>query len=230
MILYLGCLVPARLPFIEAAARFAAGKAGLELTDSKEKRCCIEPVGMMSVADNVWEQNVSEIHKAACGEDIITICDGCSLSLSMYGKGSNVSGFMAFLHKNLDAVKAAVVSPLDMDIVAFPGCHCVEVCKKDGKNALKMTLELLEALGARPREPEKNLCCGGNVSNVDDGLSRRIMDEALKSFGDYPVAVTCPFCFTQFDSVARKKTFHIAELAAMAMGWDVDVLAYHRGK
>ncbi|NLL94420.1 MAG: hypothetical protein GX224_01485 [Thermoplasmatales archaeon] len=230
MILYLGCLVPERLPSIEAATRFVIDRIGADLADSPVADCCFDPAGMSAVDPEGWESAVSRIHSAAGGEGIVTLCDGCSLSLSQYDGGNRVDGFMAFLHSNLAAVREAVTKPLGMEVASFPGCHCVDVCERNGQNAVSMMTQLLEALGCETHPPGRNLCCGGNVSGINDELSRKVLAETLRSFGDRPVAVTCPFCFVQFDMVARKKTYHIAELAAMAMGWDVDPLDYHRGK
>ena len=124
--LYKGCTIPARLPFIEAAAKFIIGKLGLDINDMGERPCCMEPVGLRSLDHDSWLDVSSYICSKAEGR-LITLCDGCTVSLegSVKEKGSklDVIGFMEVIHENLESIRKNVVSPIGLKLAVFPGCH-----------------------------------------------------------------------------------------------------------
>lgn len=234
--LYRGCSVPARLPFIEAAAKFIISKLGLEIEDMGEMPCCMEPVGLRSLDHDSWSDVSSFICSKAKGR-LITLCDGCTVSLagSVKEKGSDldVVGFLEVIHENLDPIKKAIVSPIDLHLAVFPGCHCESLMSSKGKDANRMMSDIVEAIGGKASVPSENLCCGGGVSSIDDELAKAILNESVESFkatGASAVVTSCPFCFMQFDMVARFRTYSIIELTAKAMGWDADTEKFHRGK
>lgn len=236
-ILYKGCVIPARLPFIEAAARFIIDTLGADIEDMKDEVCCMEPVGLKSLNHDAWLNVSSGIVSSADGKDIVTLCDGCSVSLSgsaeESGQDTKIKGFVEFLYDNLDEIGKKVVSPVDMKSAVFPGCHCESICSRKGLDAYDVMCQILKTVGVSPSVPEQNLCCGGGVSGIDDALSKSILNESIESFrstGASNVVTSCPFCFMQFDMVARFATYHIAEVVAKAMGWNVDTSQYHRGK
>ena len=234
--LYKGCTIPARLPFIEAAAKFIIGKLGLDINDMGERPCCMEPVGLKSLDHDSWLDISSYICSQAEGR-LITLCDGCTVSLegSVREKGSemDIIGFMEIIHENLEAVKSNVVSPIGLKLAVFPGCHGESIMSSKGKDAVAVMSDILKAIGGEPKVPSENMCCGGGVSSIDDGLSKAILNESVDSFKATcasGVVTSCPFCFMQFDMVARYRTYSIVELTAKAMGWDVDTEKFHRGK
>ena len=234
--LYKGCSIPARLPFIEAAAKYIIGKLGLDIEDMGERPCCMEPVGLRSLDHDSWLDISSYICSESKGR-LITLCDGCTVSLagSVKEKGTDtdVIGFLEVLHENLDSVKRNVISPIGMSLAVFPGCHCESILSSKGMDANKVMSDIVRAIGGDPRIPAENLCCGGGVSSIDDDLSKAILNESVESFkatGASAVVTSCPFCFMQFDMVARYRTYSIVELTAKAMGWDADTEKFHRGK
>jgi len=256
LVLYPGCVIPARLPFIESAVRFIIDKLNIRMDDMQDTTCCMEPVGLRSLSEDGWFGVASRLHSIADGKDIVTLCDGCSVSLSecsqrlkdQKGKDeakdvlekidrqvavSEVKGFIEILYENLESIKKNVVKKQDLKLAVFPGCHCEAVCSKKGLSANSMMFEIVKATGAMPKYPRANLCCGGSVSMIDDTLSKAILGESVNSFkatGADGVVTSCPFCFMQFDMVARYRTYHIAEIVAMAMGWEVDITKFHRGQ
>jgi len=234
--LYRGCSIPARLPFIEAAAKYIIDTLSLDIRDMGELPCCMEPVGLKSLEHDSWLDVSSYICSKAQGR-LVTLCDGCTVSLagSAKEKGSDldVIGFLEIIHENLGAIKDKVVSPIGMKLAVFPGCHCESIMSSKGKDANSMMADIVKAIGGTPASPAKNLCCGGGVSSIDDDLAKAILNESVESFkatGASAVVTSCPFCFIQFDMVARYRTYSIVELTAKAMGWDADTEKYHRGK
>ena len=106
--LYKGCSIPARLPFIEAAAKYIIEKLGLDIEDMGERPCCMEPVGLRSLDHDSWSDISSYICSCSKGR-LITLCDGCSVSLEgsvkENGLDTEIIGFLEVIHENIDAVK-----------------------------------------------------------------------------------------------------------------------------
>ena len=234
--LYKGCSIPARLPFIEAAAKYIISQLGLDIKDMGERPCCMEPVGLRSLDHDSWLDISSYICSRSEGR-LITLCDGCSVSLmgAVREKGMDLDiiGFLEVIHQNLDEIKKKVVSPIGMKLAVFPGCHCESILSSKGMDANQVMADVIKAIGGTPVFPAKNLCCGGGVSSIDDDIAKAILNESVDSFrstGASAVVTSCPFCFMQFDMVARYRTYSIVELTAKAMGWDIDTERFHRGK
>ena len=234
--LYKGCSIPARLPFIEAAAKYIISQLGLDIKDMGERPCCMEPVGLRSLDHDSWLDISSYICSRSEGR-LITLCDGCSVSLmgAVREKGMDLDiiGFLEVIHQNLDEIKKKVVSPIGMKLAVFPGCHCESILSSKGMDANQVMADVVKAIGGTPVFPAKNLCCGGGVSSIDDDIAKAILNESVDSFrstGASAVVTSCPFCFMQFDMVARYRTYSIVELTAKAMGWDIDTERFHRGK
>lgn len=228
---YKGCLVPMRLPFIEAASKFVLEKIGVDVKDVNDAPCCMDAMGLRGLKEDSWKSFMDDIVSKSDNDEIMTLCGGCSMSLSKYGVASK--NFIEVVYENIDKVKSCIVKPNELKLAVFPGCHCEIICKEHGVDAYDVISELLKMTGSEPLIPEMNLCCGGGVSGIDDALAKDIMSESVNSFkvtGASAVCVSCPFCFMQFDMFARYRTYHIAEILASSMGWTVDVEKYHRGK
>lgn len=229
MKIYAGCMVSSRLPFIEAAAKFVLEKIGANPEFLEGMPCCMEPVGMRSVSYDGWKKTTSFISEKTGGEKIVTICDSCAYSFER--GGLDVETFVQTLFANKEKIKSKIISPVNLKVAVFPGCHCESICASKGINAFDAISELLKFAGCETIIPEKNLCCGGGVSSIDDAVAKSILSESVESFkssGAEAVAVSCPFCFMQFDVFARYRTYNIAEILAKAMGWQQDCEKYHK--
>lgn len=229
MKIYGGCMVSSRLPFIEAAAKFVLEKIGAEPEVLTGMPCCMEPVGMRSVSYDGWKKITSYISEKTGGEKIVTVCDSCAFSFEK--NGIDVETLIQILFENKEKIKSNIVSPVNLKVAVFPGCHCESICAGKGIDAVAAISELLNYAGCETSVPKKNLCCGGGVSSIDDELSKSILSESVESFkslGAQAVAVSCPFCFMQFDVFARFRTYHVVEILAKAMGWQQDFEKYHK--
>ena len=255
-VLYAGCLIQSRLPFLEAAARFIFNKLGTGVDDMKGMTCCMEPVGLRSLGPGTWLNAGARIHSIASNRKILTLCDGCNMSLSDAGKElstekgkkevagvmkelgrkvrvTEVVGMLEFLHSRLDEIKKNIVTEIDFDLAVFPGCHCEAACKLKGLSASDMLSDIVETLGGNAVRLKDNLCCGGGLAGVDAELERKVMNESISSArntGAIAIVTSCPFCFLQFDMVGRQTTLHITELVASGMGWQEDPHRHHRTK
>ncbi|MCL2143667.1 MAG: heterodisulfide reductase-related iron-sulfur binding cluster, partial [Methanomassiliicoccaceae archaeon] len=223
-VLYTGCLAQSRLPFLEAATKFIFEKLGETIDEMEGFTCCMEPVGLRSIGPGTWLNVCARLHSIASGRKILTLCDGCNMSLSDAGrelsspegrnevsgmmnemghdvKVSEVVGMLEFLHSRLDKIKKNIVTEIDFTLAVFPGCHCESACKMKGLSASDMLSDIIRALGGDPVSLNDNLCCGGGLAGVDPELEMKVMNESISSIkkaGAIAVVTSCPFCFLQF--------------------------------
>jgi len=256
ILLYPGCVIPSKLPFLEAATLFVLEKMDLHTLNFPEFSCCFEPVGLRSLGPDTWLAACARLHSVAAGRPILTLCDGCNLSLyesaqlletppemqnaqnllrelnRELNQTSEVIGLLELLHSHLDDIKKLSIEPQSLRLLVHPGCHCEHVCREKGLSGVQMLADLVRALGGEAVILEEGLCCGGGLTSVNDELGRKIMKEALDHMSGKKadaIVTSCPFCFMQFDIIGRTiPVIHLAELAARAMGWSVDTAAYHR--
>ncbi|WXG43347.1 MAG: CoB--CoM heterodisulfide reductase subunit B [Promethearchaeati archaeon SRVP18_Atabeyarchaeia-1] len=77
--LFLGCMIPLRLPNLEASARRVLGALGVKLLEMKETSCCPDPVGIQSLDYATWlalgARNIAIAEEM--NTDILTLCNGC---------------------------------------------------------------------------------------------------------------------------------------------------------
>jgi len=254
IVLYPGCLIQSRLPFLEAASRFILDKLGVKVDDMEGFTCCMEPVGLRSLGPGTWLGVGARIHSIAAERNILTLCDGCSMSLSEAGreitkdpervapvlreigreaKVSEVTGMLEFLHSRLPDIKKNLVTEIDFNLAVFPGCHCEAACKMKGLSAKAMLSDIVRALGGNPILMREDLCCGGGLAGVEPEIEKKVMQESItlmREADTIAVITSCPFCFLQFDMIGRQTTLHITELVASGMGWQEDAHRHHHTK
>lgn len=82
--LFLGCVIPARIPFIEKSAKVACKLLNIHLNPMKGAACCPDPIGINSVDEKTWitlaSRNVT-VAEAMPENEIMGLCSGCVLSL-----------------------------------------------------------------------------------------------------------------------------------------------------
>lgn len=213
----------------------------------------MEPIGLRTMARDTWLASAARILAIAeaADRDIITLCNGCYMSLQEarhalgdravrcrvnevlrplgreYRGTARVHHLAGLLAEREAEVRAAVVRPLDLKLVAHPGCHMLRPSAVLGVDA-SFRPEVLDRIsswtGARmvPGEDWPS-CCGGGLSGVAEELSSSLLVEPAshhRASGADAVLTPCPFCFVQFD--IRQKgglpVLFLAELLALAMG------------
>jgi len=82
--MFQGCTIGNRIPFIEASARFAFEKLGIETSDAPFA-CCPDPVGFNAIDHTSWlamaARNLTIAEEE--GKDIISLCNGCFQTLEL---------------------------------------------------------------------------------------------------------------------------------------------------
>ncbi len=149
--LFLGCVIPARLPFIEGSARKVLEKLNIEATHLENASCCPDPTGIPALDHKAWlalgARNLCLAENN--GSKIISLCSGCVETLKsvnfflnrdevlkdeinhILGKiGKNfkgnveVSHAVQLLHGKLDDIETNVKNPLnEFNVAVHYGCH-----------------------------------------------------------------------------------------------------------
>jgi len=148
---FLGCVIPARLPFLETSSRKIFEKLEIKLNDINGFSCCPDPTGIEQIDHKTWlalgARNLSLSDNANGG--IISFCSGCVETLKgvnyyinkelvvkeeinkilkkigkKYNGNTKVKHFAEVLYENLDKVKKNIVKPLNgFKIAVHYGCH-----------------------------------------------------------------------------------------------------------
>ena len=256
MKLFPGCTVSSRMPFVESAVRYIAERLKIDLSPSECGMCCFEPTGLRSVDPDMWKSVGSIVHSMNKGESLVTLCEGCNLSLSSSERMlwteegaddaagrlskvgmefgiANVRGLLELLYDNIDGIRELSKAPVAGTGAVFPGCHGEFAYKSRGGDASVMMSEVLDAAGCRNVVIKKPMCCGGGLQGVEDGIAAGILQDTVGEFRDAGAdfaVVSCVFCFRRLDISAKYPVMHISEVVARSMGWEADTSRYHRTK
>ena len=212
--LFRGCLIPTRLPFLERSSLFVLDKLGVEYDQMPGATCCVEPIGLRSLAEDTWLAVTARMLAIAenSGRDILSLCNGCYLSLeesrqaledeSTRAEVNTVLGEMD-LHYNgnvkvkhfaeivkeagEEKVRSLVSSSQDrFKLAAHPGCHMVRPSSKlkiDDSFAPKLLGQIASWCGSEVVVSEKwPKCCGGGIAGIDEKVSTRMLEDAASSF------------------------------------------------
>ncbi|MDW5561931.1 MAG: CoB--CoM heterodisulfide reductase iron-sulfur subunit B family protein [Methanomassiliicoccus sp.] len=209
--LFSGCLIPTRLPFLEASSRFVLDRLGVAYEDLPDAACCVEPIGLRTMARDTWL--VSAARMLAIAEegdrDIITLCNGCYMSLREaahsledrivrrrvnailgaigreYRGKTAVHHLPGLLSEREEAVRAAVVRPIALPLVSHPGCHMLRpsgVLGLDASFRPEVVDRIASWAGATTvRAEEWPSCCGGGLSGIHEELSAKLLDGPARS-------------------------------------------------
>jgi heterodisulfide reductase subunit B2 len=212
--LFRGCLIPTRLPFLERSALFVLEKLGVDHLAMLGATCCVEPIGLRSLAEDTWLMVTARMLAIAekKGRDILSLCNGCYLSLeesrqelenvSTRARVNAVLGEMG-LHYNgnvrvrhfAEIVKEAGEGKIRglvsckqdrLKLAAHPGCHMVRPSSKlnlDDSFAPKVLDEIASWCGSEVVVSEEwPKCCGGGIAGIDEKVSTRMLDDATSTF------------------------------------------------
>ncbi|MFX1239475.1 MAG: CoB--CoM heterodisulfide reductase iron-sulfur subunit B family protein [Promethearchaeota archaeon] len=196
--LFLGCVIPARLPFLELSSRKIFEKLGIKLNDVDGFSCCPDPTGIELIDQKTWvamgARNLSLCNKNG---GVISFCSGCVETLkgvnyhirkedsikkevndilSKVGKSYDgtveVKHFAQVLYEHLDDVKEKVVKPLEnFKIAIHYGCHYLrpsEIIEWDDPFEPRTLDEIVGALGAESIDYDMKIECCGNPVDKSD--------------------------------------------------------------
>jgi heterodisulfide reductase subunit B len=184
---FLGCVMPAKMPWAEKATFLVAEKLGINWDYMKETLCCVRPGVWKAIDPDTWltltAQNLALAEKQ--GVTLVDSCNGCWIThyealnelleepekmemvnkhlakAKMKLKGTvQVKHFLQVLYEDvgLNDIKKAVKKPLKLRMMRHIGCHA----RKLGNDVLpKYFDEILEAVGVELVDtPYDSMCCG----------------------------------------------------------------------
>jgi len=196
--LFLGCVIPARLPFLEASSRKVFEKLGIKLNDIDGFSCCPDPTGIELIDHKTWlALGARNLSLSNNNGGIISFCSGCVETLKgvnyfirkdpelrdevnkvlkkvgkNYDGTTNVKHFAQVLYENLDKVRENVVHPLNgFRIAVHYGCHYLrpsEIINWDDPFEPVTIDEIVRALGADSIDYEMKMECCGNPLDKSD--------------------------------------------------------------
>jgi heterodisulfide reductase subunit B2 len=220
-LLFKGCLIPTRLPFLERSSLFVLDKLGIGYEHMAGATCCVEPIGLRSLAEDTWLVVTARLlaMAEAKGMDILSLCNGCYLSLEesrqalqdertraeanailaeigLHYKGeARVRHFAEVVREEgQEKVMSLVSAPQDrFRLASHPGCHMVRPSSKlkvDDSFAPKVLDEIASWCGSKVVVSEMwPKCCGGGIAGIDEKVSLRMLDDATSSFR--PAGANC---------------------------------------
>lgn len=190
--LYLGCVIPARLPYLEASARKVFEKLGIGLNDVDGFSCCPDPTGVELISRKSWlalgARNLSLCNKNG---GVMSLCSGCVETLKgvnhalnqsdeekaevnealgkvgkSYDGSVKVSHFAEVMYNNIDKIKEKVEKPLEgFKVAVHYGCHYLrpsEIIQWDDPFEPVTVDAIVEALGAESIPYDLKMECCGN--------------------------------------------------------------------
>ncbi|MDO8056248.1 MAG: CoB--CoM heterodisulfide reductase subunit B, partial [Candidatus Hermodarchaeota archaeon] len=152
--IFLGCVIPNRLPQIEAATRLVVPKLGIELVEMEGASCCPAPGVIKSFDLDTWlaitARNIALSEEN--GLDILVLCNGCYGTLIagyaelqdpetrkrvnkiLKGTGHQVKGTATAKHLvevlyneiGKETIEETVVNPIDARFAIHVGCHLLK--------------------------------------------------------------------------------------------------------
>ena len=210
--LFRGCLIPTRLPFLEKSSRRVLDVLRVEVEDLPGATCCVEPIGLRSMAYDTWLVVAARMLSIAesAGRDILTLCNGCYLSLKEahhllldegrreevnrtlgelgrhYGGGSEVIHLLDLVRRRAEEMRSSVVREMEIELAIHPGCHLARPSSVVDAESPFRPGNLAKVAGwtgaGIVNGQDWPSCCGGGLSGVDDGLSQRIFEETVRDF------------------------------------------------
>jgi len=196
--LFLGCVIPARLPFLEASSRKVFEKLGIKLNDVDGFSCCPDPTGIEQIDHKTW-LTLGARNLSLCNRNggVISFCSGCVETLKSvnhfinknaqvkeevnqilqdigksYNGGVPVKHFAQVLYENLEKIKEKIEKPLEgFKVAVHYGCHYIrpsEIIKWDDPFEPKTIDEIVKVLGAESVEYEMKMECCGNPVDKSD--------------------------------------------------------------
>lgn len=196
--LFLGCVIPARLPYLEVSSRKIFERLGIKLNDVDGFSCCPDPTGIEQIDHKTW-LTLGARNLSLCNNNsgVISFCSGCVETLKginfnlkkdaalkdeingylktigkTYEGKTQVKHFAEVLYENMEKVKNNVIKPLEGFKVAIHyGCHYLrpaEVIEWDDPFEPNTLDDLVKALGAESIEYDLKMECCGNPVEKSD--------------------------------------------------------------
>ncbi len=181
--LFLGCLIPVRVPNMEAAARKVLPEFGVELRDMEGAGCCPDPIGLKSIDFKTWlalaARNLCIAEEM--GLDMLVLCSGCASTLK---KANSILKKNGGLRSEVNQVLSDVGKEYKGEIEIK---HVMQVLYSDiGLKGIsdaaekKLRLKIAPHYGCHVTRP-------ADVMEFGSPEAPKFLDQLLRSIGAEPV-------------------------------------------
>ena len=251
---YPGCTLKTKAKELDETARRCALALGVEMEEIENWQCCggVYKTSTDEVATKLSAVRALDYAKHHGGK-LLTLCSACHNVIKrtnediktgghLYERANNymkldepykgeteVIHYLEMLKKvvGFDAIKKAVVKPLNRKVGAYYGCLLLRPSSAmafDNPENPTIIEDFIKAIGGTPVVyPFRNECCGAYVSLKNGELpkekSRKVLNSA-KEKGAEEVITACPLCLYNLqvngDNILPVKYF--TELLAEALG------------
>ncbi|MGQ9514326.1 MAG: CoB--CoM heterodisulfide reductase iron-sulfur subunit B family protein [Thermoproteota archaeon] len=226
--IFWGCFVPTRQYCLEISTRSVLKTLGVDAKEIDGWSCCGNP--FKGINPKLWLYLASRNLSLAGEDEILTVCNGCYLSLKeaqhliesrkesaewvkrvlglegLEYREKKLLHPIEFFH---DLIRSKdVIKPLKgLRLGAHYGCHSIRVPSPgfdSATNPVKLE-EILELLGADVvRDYVGRLdCCGATLMAIDPEIGFEIASKKLTNAADdglQGIVTSCPYCFEMLDS------------------------------
>jgi len=230
---FLGCVMPAKMPWAEKATFLVSKHLGLDFDYMKETVCCVRPGVWKAINPDWWLTLTSQNLATAEKQNIVIVdsCNGCYIShweclqelkedpekLEMVNRNlekaglkvklsTDVKHFLQVLYEDvgIEKIKANVVKPLNIRIMRHIGCHA----RKHDERFPMYFDEIMRATGATIVDtPYDKTCCGLLLYFADPKTSifERIgvKMQTAKELDIDAYALICSGCYDQFERAVK---------------------------
>ncbi|MCQ5363042.1 MAG: CoB--CoM heterodisulfide reductase iron-sulfur subunit B family protein [Candidatus Methanomethylicia archaeon] len=230
---FLGCVMPAKMPWAEKATFLVARHLGLDFDYMKETVCCVRPGVWKPLNPDWWLILTGQNLATAEMQKIIMVdsCNGCYIShyecleelkgepekmemvnRALKGAGLSLRGnleirhFLEVLYEDvgIERIRRSVVRPLKLRVTRHIGCHA----RVHGDRLLNYFDEVLRATGVEIVDtPYDRACCGLLLYLSDPATSifRRAGIKLERAMEEKAdgLVIICSGCYDQFERAVR---------------------------
>ena len=251
---YPGCTLRTKAKDLDETARLCAKALGVEMEEIENWQCCgaVYKMGTDEIATKLSAVRALDYAKYHGGK-LLTLCSACHNVIKRTNEDMKADGDVAFRANNylkldepykgetevlhylemlktvvgFDAIKKAVVNPLNRKIGAYYGCLLLRpsgVMAFDNPENPTIIEDFIRAIGGTPVVyPFRNECCGAYVALKNSELPKRKSEKVLtsaKEKGAEEVITACPLCLynLQANGGGILPVKYFTELLAEALG------------
>lgn len=204
VLFYTGCKAENRLYLMREAAKFILSKLNVDFTMLKELVCCgyaSEEMGDYERRDKLNEELAIKLKKIS-PECVVTVCPGCTASLSRIVKHFNldikVKHLLEFIVDDIGLDNLELTSKKEFTVTMQYPCNLYREFGNYIKDYFKQILEHIENITVKEL-PITEKCCGGGayVPLIFQKISNRLLKTKvsdLKSGNVEKITTICPEC------------------------------------
>jgi heterodisulfide reductase subunit B len=226
---FLGCVMPAKMPWAESAVMKTLPILGVDITYLEKSTCCPRAGVWISVDKRVWLTLASYnlLQAEGQGRDVMVSCNGCYVTLyeankvlkedpkmleevnqylcaagKHYDASIRVRHFLEVLYEDVGIERIRKEGKkLNIKVAIHPGCHMRIFA--DG-HIVKYFTDILEALGVEivPSGLEQ-MCCGLQAHLADRDFApydrAKRKMDAIMATKPDAMVLVCAGCYDQFE-------------------------------